>query len=298
MRVESPAFALGAVGTRVSPLEYRIRRIVEPSSAVREISALPGFLALAMTLALRRRLFRPPPRHGCSAPPPRVLHPENAYPEFARENGIQGTVPVQVEIDRVRQCVNGATAIGGPKELRQAAVKSAVAHHFAPEPNESTERVNVAFKLDSPSITPPSATCSGPFARAHDTAFGPSSRPSWRDQGEYLIGAAASKEKDAAKQLELLKDWERQYPSTELKTQRTALKAARCSSRFSSQRGSKTDPAILDTARAAGLELAGNPGEYFNEDLRTSSQVTRSMGADALEFRVTAPSDSRLYRAG
>src|SRR6202012_1626729 len=90
MRVESPALSLSALGTRVSPLEYRIRRIVEPASSVRGTSALPGFLALAMTLLCV--FIYSGPLHGTNVPRPQ----RTEYPEYARENGIQGTVPVQV----------------------------------------------------------------------------------------------------------------------------------------------------------------------------------------------------------
>ena len=260
MRVESPAFALGALGTRVSPLEYRIRRVVEPAGAAHRLSVLPGFLALAMTLLCV--FIYSGPLHGTNVPRPSLVE----YPEYARENGIQGTVPVQVEIDRVGG-VSDAKAMGGPKELRQAAVKSATTLHFAPEPKETTERVNVAFKLDSPAITPPAPPVPVPSPAPTTLHIG----PAWRDQGEYVIGTAASREKDPAKQLELVKEWERQYPSTELKTQRTILKSRALVAVLQSVWG-KTDPAILEPARAAGLELAGNLGEYFSEDLRPSGE--------------------------
>lgn len=149
LRIGHPGLALAALGNSESSLEYRIHRIVETSTSEERPSALPGIMALAMAAACMA--VYSVPVHGSAPPPPQV-----EYPEAARLQGIQGTVPVQVQIDDLGG-VSQARAIGGPKELRQAAVARASSLHLAPGTSVTSERVNVAFELTPPSPPPTAA---------------------------------------------------------------------------------------------------------------------------------------------
>jgi TonB family protein len=150
MRIGHSPLAVAALGASASSLEYRIHRIVETSGSGERPSALPGILALA--LAAGCMAVYSGPVHGSAPSPPTVVE----YPEAARLQGIQGTVPVQVQIDDLGD-VSQARALGGPKELRQAAVARVSSQHFAPETSVTSERVDVAFELVRPSPPQPAA---------------------------------------------------------------------------------------------------------------------------------------------
>jgi hypothetical protein len=86
--------------------------------------------------------------------------------------------------------------------------------------------------------------------------------PQWKDQGESDIGLAAGNEKDPAKQLELLKKWEQQYPESALAGQRT-LMVATALFNIVQATFSKTDAASLDTGAKAAQQILSNLGQYF-----------------------------------
>src|SRR6185312_1761968 len=148
MRIGHSGVAIAALGNSASSLEYRIHRIVETSRSDERASALPGIIAL--TLAAGCLAVYSVPVHGSAPPPPQRVE----FPESARLHGIQGTVPVQVQIDELGD-VSQARAMGGPKELRQAAVNRASSLHLAPGAPVTSERVNVAFELAPPPPPPP-----------------------------------------------------------------------------------------------------------------------------------------------
>ena len=249
LRIEPPALALGAAS---SPLEYRIRRIVGAQAQESPPSSASGMLALGLTLVCVA--IYSSPAHG-SAPSPRD---RVEYPESARADGIEGTVPVEVKIDDLGR-VSDAKAVGGPRELRQAAVQSASALHFAPDAAAGKEQVNVAFQLVQ-SAAPAPVPAPAPPVAATPVRTG----PNWRDRGEYLIGQAADSEKDPARKLELLKQWEQQYPVSELITQRTLMTGHALMALLNGVYG-KTDPAVLDAGRKAGEQLADRFIEYFGD---------------------------------
>jgi beta-lactamase regulating signal transducer with metallopeptidase domain len=267
LRVSPASLSLAALGTSGSPLEYRIRRIVDARGRQDYIpSGLPGLLALSLAL-ISVAIYSSSARGSAPAPPPLV-----EYPESARINGIQGTVPVQVKIDQVGH-VSDAKAIGGPKELRQAAVQSASALHFAPDvaalpasQRIDVARVDVAFQLTSP--VPVQAPPLQQTPAVQPSPARPALR--WLDQGEYEIGIAADREKDPAKKLELLKRWEQQYPSTDLRYQRTYLTAQTLMAMMQSASG-KTDPAVLDVGKKAGRQLADHLNEYFSDSVKPAA---------------------------
>jgi TonB family protein len=147
MRIGHSGLAIAALGNSPSSLEYRIHRIVETARTDQRPSALPGIMALA--LAAGCMAVYSVPVHGSAPLPPAPVE----YPESARLQGIQGTVPVQVQIDDLGDVVQ-ARALGGPKELRQAALARVSSSHFAPETSVTSERVDVAFELVRPSPPP------------------------------------------------------------------------------------------------------------------------------------------------
>ena len=91
--------------------------------------------------------------------------------------------------------------------------------------------------------------------------------PAWKDQGESDIGLAAGNEKDPAKQLELLKKWEQQYPESALKGQRTVMTATALLQIEGAAYG-KTDPALLAAGLKAGQQLEDHFAEYFDDSVK------------------------------
>jgi TonB family protein len=255
LRVTVPGLALGALGTAASPLEYRIRRIIGASSARSGHlpSALPGVLALALTVA-SIVIYSGPAKASAPVPPLQMLP---AYPESARLDGIQGTVPVEVKIDRLGR-VRGAKAIGGPRELRQAAVESASVLQFAPAVVKGMEQVDVAFQLAVPAPAP-----LVPAQDSQPVRTG----PHWRDNGESAIGLAANTEKDPAKQLDILEQWEQLYPNSEFRAQRALMTAQALLGVLSTVYGN-TDPAILDAGKKAAQQLAEHFNEYLDDSVK------------------------------
>lgn len=103
--------------------------------------------------------------------------------------------------------------------------------------------------------------------------------PAWKDQGESDIGLAAGNEKDPAKQLELLKKWEQQYPESALKNQRT-LMTAQALLAIMGQAYGKTDPAVLASGQKAGKQLEDHFDEYFADSVKPA-QATAAQWAAA-----------------
>jgi len=89
-------------------------------------------------------------------------------------------------------------------------------------------------------------------------------QPQWKDQGESDIGLAANSEKDPAKQMELLKKWEQQYPDSALKSQRV-LMMAQAQLKILQGAYQKTDPALLAAGQKAGQDLEARFKEYFDD---------------------------------
>jgi len=119
LRVSPPHLALGRRARR-SNIAYGGLSESDRGNTARRVS--PVFW-LSVWADVHRYLFQSRARFRAGARHARRI------PESARVNGIQGTVPVQVQVDNVGS-VSDAKAIGGPKELRQAAVQSASALHF------------------------------------------------------------------------------------------------------------------------------------------------------------------------
>src|SRR5262249_5807150 len=65
-----------------------------------------------------------------------------AYPEAARERGIQGTVVAHVSVN-AKGDVTDAQVLNGPDELRKAVLASALNWHFAPDAGIRTRQISV-----------------------------------------------------------------------------------------------------------------------------------------------------------
>jgi len=109
--------------------------------------------------------------------------------------------------------------------------------------------------------------------------------PAWKDQGESDIGLAAGNEKDPAKQLDLLKKWEQQYPESALKGQRTLMTANALMSVMGGAYG-KTDPAVLAAGQKAGKQLEDHFKDYFDDSVKPA-QVTADQWAAARKLSET-----------
>lgn len=71
------------------------------------------------------------------------------YPEAMRQQGVEGTVAVQVKIDGAGN-VADAAVLSGPDELRKAALQSVLNWHFTGNLAGSTELVTIGFHLQAP----------------------------------------------------------------------------------------------------------------------------------------------------
>ena len=71
------------------------------------------------------------------------------YPEAMRQQGVEGTVALQVKIDGVGN-VADAAVLSGPDELRKAALESVLNWHFTGNLAGSTELVTIGFHLQAP----------------------------------------------------------------------------------------------------------------------------------------------------
>ena len=104
----------------------------------------------------------------------------------------------------------------------------------------------------------------------------------WSSPAESDIGIAASNEKDPAKQLDLLRKWEQQYPGSALKGKRE-LMMAQAQFRILQAAYTKTDPALLAAGQKAGRDLETHFGEYFDNANKpadvTQDQWTTARGS-------------------
>jgi len=102
----------------------------------------------------------------------------------------------------------------------------------------------------------------------------------WASPAESDIGIAASNEKDPARQLDLLRQWEQQYPKSALKGKRE-LMVAQAQFRILQAAYTKTDPALLAAGQKAGQDLETHFGEYF-DNANKPADVTPDQWATAV----------------
>lgn len=87
--------------------------------------------------------------------------------------------------------------------------------------------------------------------------------PAVKDQGEYDLTQAITKEKDPQKQLDLLHQWEQKYPDSDFKGQRS-LSIAQAESQIAGKgMAPNASAADLDAAQKAAQDLADNIDKYL-----------------------------------
>ncbi len=99
--------------------------------------------------------------------------------------------------------------------------------------------------------------------------------PTWKDQGESDIGLAAGAEKDPAKQIELLKKWEQQYPASALKGQRTYMYMNAYVQIMGAAYGKPAGSPDLAAGQKAAQQLRDHLNEYFDASVKPA-QATQA----------------------
>ena len=87
--------------------------------------------------------------------------------------------------------------------------------------------------------------------------------PAVKDQGEYDLTQAISKEKDPAKQLALLKQWEQKYPDSDFKAQRSITMAQADSAIETKGQQPGASQADMDAAQQAAQDIIANLDKYL-----------------------------------
>jgi len=158
LRAASPRLALGSTG---GSLLYRIQRL---AGVRREMgpSKLPGIAALALGLACFATTVHWAKAQQMAQQHPiaeewgitvsstgEVLHRGRVpYPKATYENGIEGIVTLEATLDQSGN-VADARVLGGPPELRKAALQSVLQWQFANGLAGETQQVTIAFRQDA-----------------------------------------------------------------------------------------------------------------------------------------------------
>jgi len=101
------------------------------------------------------------------------------------------------------------------------------------------------------------------LAQAPAFAQAPAKAPQVKDQGEYDLYQAISKEKDPPKQLDLLRQWEQKYPDSDFKGQRSIMIAQAESQIAVKGVSAGATPADVATAEKAAQDLVDNVSKYL-----------------------------------
>ncbi len=93
--------------------------------------------------------------------------------------------------------------------------------------------------------------------------------PAVKDQGEYDIYTAATKETDPAKKLDLLKQWEQKYPDSDFKGNRTLMQATAYQQIAMTAYGKPaTDTAVIDAGNKAAKTLIDGLDTFFSAETK------------------------------
>jgi tetratricopeptide (TPR) repeat protein len=95
----------------------------------------------------------------------------------------------------------------------------------------------------------------------------PPKSPVVKDQGEYDLAQALQKETDPQKKLDLLRQWEQKYPSSDFSSQRTLLEA-QTNEQIAMAGYGKTDAAMLDASLKAAHDILDNLSRYFDQGVK------------------------------
>jgi hypothetical protein len=87
--------------------------------------------------------------------------------------------------------------------------------------------------------------------------------PAVKDQGEYDLTQAVTKEKDPVKQMELLHQWEQKYPDSDFKGMRSVQMAQSDSQIEAKSQQPGATPADMDAAQKAAQDLLDNLDKYL-----------------------------------
>jgi hypothetical protein len=90
--------------------------------------------------------------------------------------------------------------------------------------------------------------------------------PAVKDQGEYDLTQAITKEKDPQKQMDLLKQWEQKYPDSDFKAQRSVTMAQADSQIAAKGQQPNASAGDLDAAQKAAQDLLDNLDKYLAPD--------------------------------
>jgi hypothetical protein len=133
------------------------------------------------------------------------------------------------------------------------------------------------------------ATCFASLARAQATPAVPTPSPAWQSDAEAEMGLAAQNEKDPARQLDLLKKWEQQYPNSAYKNQRTLL-TAKALLTITGAAFTNPAPASLDAGQKAAQQLIAGFTTYFDPSVKpgTTSEAQWSAVKQTAELQAHA----------
>ncbi len=87
--------------------------------------------------------------------------------------------------------------------------------------------------------------------------------PAVKDQGEYDLTQAITKEKDPVKQMDLLRQWEQKYPDSDFKGMRSVQMAQSDSQIEAKSQQPGATPADMDAAQKAAQDLLENLDKYL-----------------------------------
>jgi len=87
--------------------------------------------------------------------------------------------------------------------------------------------------------------------------------PAVKDQGEYDLTQAVTKEKDPVKQMELLRQWEQKYPDSDFKGMRAVQMAQSDSQIEAKSQQPGATPADMEAAQKAAQDLLDNLDKYL-----------------------------------
>jgi uncharacterized protein YmfQ (DUF2313 family) len=94
-------------------------------------------------------------------------------------------------------------------------------------------------------------------------AQAPAKAPAVKDQGEYDLTQAVTKEKDPVKQMELLRQWEQKYPDSDFKGMRSVQMAQSDSQIEAKSQQPGATPADTEAAQKAAQDLLDNLDKYL-----------------------------------
>ncbi len=97
-------------------------------------------------------------------------------------------------------------------------------------------------------------------------AQAPAKAPAWKDQGEYDIYQALTKEADPQKKIDLLTQWEQKYPESDYKGQRVVMTMQTEVAIAAKGSQPNASPADLAAAQKAAQNLADNLDKYFADE--------------------------------